>query len=232
MIRDSVALVFGIANHAFGLHPAITVNAKCGAIKRDYLLRPVAQKVKHVINRLSEKERSAAVPAEFELVPEVLFCAVSVPITLDEVWISVERICGPSGNQIALVIEPNQLRTKTTGTTWAIGAGIHHNLGRLHAGKNIARSNLLGMIGHILPEQFTSSRFVSQSTNVTLPGEQFQFAIAVNIGKLDGVHMVVVVVENVVIFPHLVPLRVQTEVADNHLVDPITIEVDRVEVVA
>src|SRR5262249_30825796 len=125
----------------------------------------------HVIDRLLEKERTFAIVPKFEFVPEELLGPVAVPIAADEIRIAADRVLRPLEQQVAPIVEPVELRRKTTRPAGPINAAVCHYLRSFAAFQNVAGGNLLCVIGHIVPEQFARECAVSQRANVALPRE-------------------------------------------------------------
>jgi hypothetical protein len=62
------------------------------------------------------------------------------------------------------------------------------------------------VIGHVVPEQFARERAVGERAGVALPREQLRLAVPIDIEELDGVHVIVIIVEDGVVVPDLFAL--------------------------
>src|SRR5271157_511842 len=95
VVGDGVALVLGIPLDGLGLHVAIPIHAHHGAVIGDRLLGAVAQKIEHMVDRVLEVQRALAVVLQLELVPEVFFFPVAIPVAADEIRVAVQRVARP-----------------------------------------------------------------------------------------------------------------------------------------
>ena len=88
------------------------------------------------------------------------------------------------------------------------------------------------MVREILPEQGAGLIVVGDCPHITLTGQQFRFAIAVNVEELHRIHVVVVLLEVLRVVPDFVAVRIQAEMADDDFVDAVAIHVVWVDVVS
>ena len=122
-----------------GVCAGVAVNAELPALQRDHFLSAIAHEVEHVVDRLAEVQLALAYRRHMEFEPEELLDPVSLPITLHENGIPIERPSRPLRDQTARRIEPPDLTAEIglTGGAIAVRARTRHDLATVIATSEI-----------------------------------------------------------------------------------------------
>src|SRR5690349_15305988 len=102
-----------------------------------------------------------------EFIPEQGLFSVTIPVALYKIRISVQRVTRPFGNVVTAVVEPVYLPGKI-GLSYlpvAVCSSANGHLRTRYLFKEFTYLYLLAVLGHILPEDLASFRFINDHTH-------------------------------------------------------------------
>src|ERR1035437_4481994 len=112
VVGDGLA-VLGVAFDDMRNDVGVAIDPQRRALKRDHLLRPSMVEVEHVVRLALEEQRSVAIWFKLVPEPEVSPLPCSVPVAAHEVGVAVQRMRRPPLQQLAVIVEPVELRAES-----------------------------------------------------------------------------------------------------------------------